>query len=425
MLIQNLINNSKQSSGLKSARFLDSTTPLFSQFGRNIYASDVVQTCIDRIATECSKLQPRHIRKDNAGKIINLSGDNLNRIFKFAPNELMSTRDFIEKVIWLLYLNYNAFIYPTYEIYYDARGNQQTNYTGFYPLNPTQVEFLQDQANKLFARMTFGSGQQYTLAYSDLIHLRKKFSVNDVMGGGLNGQPDNSALLKTLEINDTMLQGIGKAIKASFSIRGIIKIATLMDDDKQKAERAAFEQKMADNESGILPVDLKGDFTPITIDPKLIDSTTLEFVEKKILRWYGVSLPILNNDFSDDQYQAFYNSTLEPIVIGLGQSFSGCLFTPTEQSYNNEIVFYNRRLELMDVKNKLAILDGLGNRGALTNNELLALFGIEPYEGGDRRFVSLNYIDADIANEYQLARAGIDSQTPNGTGGNNGNGQKK
>ena len=51
------------------------------------------------------------------------------------------------------------------------------------------------------------------------------------MGGGANGQPDNSALLKTLSINDTALQGIGKAIKSSLAINGILKINTMMDTE--------------------------------------------------------------------------------------------------------------------------------------------------------------------------------------------------
>lgn len=92
------------------AKFLNNTTPIFSQFGRNIYASDVVQMCIDCIAQECSKLQPRHIIRTAAGPIT--KDDSLNKLFCFAPNPLMTTRDFLEKITWNLFLNYNSFIYP-------------------------------------------------------------------------------------------------------------------------------------------------------------------------------------------------------------------------------------------------------------------------------------------------------------------------
>ncbi|NBI27485.1 phage portal protein, partial [Chengkuizengella sp. YPA3-1-1] len=105
----------KNNKYIQQAKLLNGYTPIFSQFGTDIYASDVVQSAIDCIATECSKLQPKHIRMDGNDMQTIVKGS-INRLFKFSPNELMTTRDFIEKVIWLLYMNYNAFIYPTYDL---------------------------------------------------------------------------------------------------------------------------------------------------------------------------------------------------------------------------------------------------------------------------------------------------------------------
>lgn len=406
MLIQSLMSNRETNRQLQYAKLLDGYSPIFSQFGQNIYTSDVVQMCIDVIATECSKLQPKHIRTDRNGMQANVNSS-INRLFKFAPNELMTTSDFIEKIIWLLYMNYNAFIYPAYEIKVDNRGNEVRYYTGFYPLNPTQVDFLQDASGKLFVKLWFANSDKFTLAYSNLIHLRKKFSVNDIMGGGMNGQPDNQALLKVLQINDTVLQGLEKAIKTSLTIRGIIKINTLLDDEKQQKERQKFEDAISSSQSGLLPLDLKGDYIDLKPDPKLIDKDTLEFLQSKVLNYYGVSVPILSGDFDDEQYQAFYEKTLEPVIISLGQAFSKCLFSTRELEVGNEIVFYPQKLLFTNTKNKIAVADILGNRGALTNNELLSLFGYPPYEGGDVRNMSLNYIDTGLASEYQMKRAGM------------------
>lgn len=268
--IKNIFTSKPDRRQMQYAKFLDGGYPIFSQFGQNIYASDVVQTCIDVIATECSKLMPRHIRTDKNGMQTTVSSS-LNRLFKFAPNELMTTKDFLEKIIWILEMNCNAFIYPVYETNFDSQGKPYINYAAFFPLDPRQVDFVQDSTGKLFVDLRFESGDNVILAYSDVIHLRKKFSVNSIMGGGRNGQPDNAALLKVLDINDIVLQGIGKAIKTSLSVRGILKINTMLDDEKQQAERDRFEAKIASGKTGILPMDLKGDYTPITPDPKLID----------------------------------------------------------------------------------------------------------------------------------------------------------
>lgn len=396
------------------AKFMEGFAPIFSQFGHNVYASDVVQMCIDVIATECSKLRPKHIRSEESTATTKLTipKSRINRLLRIAPNDLMTTKDFLEKIIWQLYMNYNCFIYPTYTML-----NGRREYTGFYPLNPTSVTFIQDAADKLLVKLDFAGGESITVPYADIIHLRKKFSMNEIMGGGIDGQPDNAALLSVLQTNDIVLQGIGKAIKTSLAIRGIIKINTMADNEAQQAERARFEALMQAGNSGILPVDLKGDFTPINPDPKMIDKDTMTFLQDKILNYYGVSWPILSGDFSDEQYQAFYEKTLEPLIISLGQAFSKCLFTATELDFGNEIEFYPQKLLFTNVKNKIAVADILGNRGALTNNMLLEMFGYPPYEGGEQRYMSLNYVDVVIANEYQMTRAKVSGTLPTASGG--------
>lgn len=391
---------------MQQARMLNGYSPIFSQFGEDVFASDVVQMCVDVIATECSKLQPKHIRIGNNG-MQHIVRSSINRLFKFAPNEIMTTRDFLEKVIWLLYMNYNAFIYPMYELKDDGRGNQTREYVGFYPLNPTGVTFLQDQSNRLFIEMAFGNGDKYTLAYSDVIHLRKKFSSNDIMGGGAFGKPDNRALLKVLSINDSLMQGLEKGMKASMSIRGIIKINTMLETEDQKKERIRFEQNIADAKSGIVPIDMKSDYIPIEANPKLVDKETLDFLDQKVLRHYGVSLPILTGDFDDEQYQAFYEKTLEPLLISLGQAFSKTIFTTRELDVGNEIIFYQREMMYLSTNAKMNLLKTAGEQGLLTDNQKLALLGYPPIPGGEKRTMSLNYIDVNLANAYQMSKKNI------------------
>jgi phage portal protein BeeE len=265
---------------------------------------------------------------------------------------------------------------------------------------------LQDESNAFFVELQFSSGMKFTLPYGDLIHLRKKFSVNEIMGGGLNGQPDNAAILKVLQINDTVLQGLDKAIKTSFSVRGILKIQTMLDDEKQQAERKRFETAMNNSESGILPMDMKGEYVDIKVDPKIIDKDTMQFLQDKILNFYGVSIPILSGDFDDEQYQAFYEKTLEPIIISLGQAFSKTVFSNRELDVGNEIVFYQKDMMYLSTKAKLDLLKTAGEQGLLTDNQKLAILGYPPIDGGDKRTISLNYIDVNLAADYQLKRAG-------------------
>lgn len=420
MLLQNLMKNNQASKNLQYAKMLDGSYPAFSQFGQNIYVSDIVQMCIDVIATELSKLQPKHIYTDSKG-IQQIPKSSINRLFKFAPNELMTTSEFIEKNTWLLHMNYNNFVLPVYETVTDGNGKKARYYTSLYPLNPRQVDFLQDTTGKLFVKFYFSNGQNYTLPYSDVKHTRKKYSVNDFMGGGYNGQPDNAALTKVLGINDTVLEGIGKAVKSSLSIRGIIKINTMMDDAGQQKERKRLEDAIKNGESGIIPMDLKGDYTPLTVDPKLIDKDTMQFLQDKVLNWYGVSWPILSGKYTDEEYQAFYEKALEPIVIRESQAYSKTIFTQRELDVGNEIAFYQKDMMYLSTNAKLNLLKTAGEQGLLTDDQKLAILGYPPLAdgSGNRRTQSLNYIDVSLINKYQLK--GVSNSS--GNGGNN-NGQE-
>ena len=85
-------------------------------FGTNISQSDVVKVCIDRIATHCSKLKMRYIKDLGNGSQTEKKGD-ISFILKYRPNELMTPSQFIYKVVSLMVLNDNAFVYPLYDKY--------------------------------------------------------------------------------------------------------------------------------------------------------------------------------------------------------------------------------------------------------------------------------------------------------------------
>lgn len=385
------------------AKMMNGCIPVFNSFGEDIYASDVVQNAIRCITTEMSKLNPRHIRTDNITGLETVVNSDIGRLLKFGPNPLMTTSDFLEKITYLREINKNVYIYPTFRKIPLGNGSYKREYTGLWPLNPQEVDYLEDEKGRLFIRFYFTDGEPYTFPYEDIIHWRKDFTANDFVGGDGNGRPNNDALLKLLKVQDVIIQGLDKGVKAGLTIRGVLKINTMMDDEEQKKEREKFESKMMDMQAGILPIDLKSDYTPITIDPKLIDKDTIEFIDKRVLANYGVSIKIFNGDFTEEEYQAFYEKTLEPMIISLGRAFSK-LFTQRELEVGNEIIFYNQGLMFMNTKNKIAAVDILSRIGTLTDNQILAVFGYPPFEGGNIRNKSLNYINREIADVYQLSK---------------------
>ena len=356
----------------KYAQMLNGYTPIFSQFGQDIYASDVVQQAISCLVTELTKANPYHIKKYGSD-LVPVENSEIQRLLE-EPNERMTQTDFFEKVYWQLFLNYNAFIVPTY--YRDNKGNKK--YTGLYPIQPIDVTFLQDSEGKLGIQFKFINGYETILAYTDVIHIKYRYSVNEFMGGNEKGQPDNKALLKTLELNHTLLQGVAKALKSSFSINGVIKYNTLMDDGKMEENIKNMEKRLANNESGFLPLDIKGEYIPLQNKIQLVDATTLKFIDEKILRNFGVSLPILTGDYTKAQYEAFYQKSLEPILKRTGESFTMSMFSVREKGFGNKIMMYPHELIFMDTSQKIELFDLLVDSASCYKNELRTAFGMRP-----------------------------------------------
>ena len=384
----------------KWAQMLNGYTPIFSQFGTNIYASDVVQQAVKCIVDEMKKLNPTHIRYNRndpvpvSGTIQTLLND---------PNPVMTTSEFLEKITWLLLLNYNAFILPTYYIYTNKDGTQVRVYDGLYPLKPTFVEFIEDESNRLYVKMRFENNFETTIPYSDLIHIKYNYSVNEYMGGDVSGQPDHKPVLDTLQLNQTLLEGVAKAMKASYAVNGVVKYNTMLDDGKTEAAMQELETKLRNSESGFLALDLKSEFTPLERSTQLVDEATLKFIDEKILRNWGVPLSILTGDYTKEQYAAFYQKTLEPLIISISQAFTKKLFTRRERAFGNEIRLYPKDLIFMTVDQTLEMVNMLSNTGSIYENEKRVAFGLQPLpELEDKRYMSLNWVDVDIANQYQM-----------------------
>ena len=376
--------------------------PIYSQYGTNIYAFDTVQQACKCIVDEIKKLNPTHIRVVNNDPVP--QPDSTVQKVLNDPNPLMTTTEFLEKVTWLLLLNYNVFIIPTYYTWVDEKtGAVRRYYEALYPVKPIEVDFIEDASDTLYVTFRFGNGETTTVPYDDVIHIRYNFAVNPYMGGDEFGQPNTKAIMDTVNLDRDLLQGVAKAMKASYAVNGVVKYNTLLDKDSMNAALADLENKLRNNESGFLPIDLKADFVPLEHKSALVDKPTLEFVDSKLLRNWRVPLEILQGNFNKEQYEAFYQACLEGIIIAYSQAFTKKMFTDRERSFGNKIQFYAEELVFMTVQQKLDMINILSPTGAMFENEKRAALGLRPLpELEGQRYMSLNWIDAKNAAQYQV-----------------------
>ena len=151
---------------------------------------------------------------------------------------------------------------------------------------------------------------------------------------------------------------------------------------------------------------MAGDFQPVTTKTAEIPEKTLQFLKSIIRERYGVSDAIISGDYGDEQHSAFYETCLEGFIEEFQQAFSSVLFTAREQDVGHRIKCYYKKVEYFSTANKIQLATIARDTGLMTVNQMAEMFGIEPFEGGDRRLQSLNYVNTELIDTYQLQGKG-------------------
>lgn len=359
-------------------RLINDYNAVFTSFNGNLYDSDVVRSCIDSIARNAGKLNITH-----------QGSAPFNKAILYAPNSFMSTYDFIYKVVSMLYTKNNVFI----EIKKVAG-----RVIELIPINYTQCEFSKDGK---FVYFTLMDGNKVYEEYSNLIHLRRHYNDKD-----LYGSETTTPLNPTLEVINTANQGIINAVKSSARLRGLLKFTQSLRPEDLRKQRDEFTQDYlgADNDGGIAALDAKAEFQELKSDIKMVDDKQMGVIRENVYNYFGVNDKIIKSNYSEDEYNAFYSNVIEPIAVQMSLEFTRKIFTDTEISHGNRVVFSAERLTFANNATKSSLINTLLPLGVISINEARTILELAPIDEGDRHLVSLNYVDLSKANEYQLGK---------------------
>lgn len=364
-------------------------TPTFTAWSGDAYANDIFRGGVDAIARNAAKLKGSHVLtfSDHSraeGKC------SINRLLQVEPNPYMTAYDMLYRLTTHYYLYNNAFAV----ISRGANGQP----VALFPVRATQAEFYQDATGTLYVKLYFPNGRDYTFLYSDVIHLKRHFNSNDLLGD------PNDALTPALELAHTENEGIVNGIKSGVTLRGILHFTQILAPEKLQEQKDRFVKDFLslENTGGVAATDQQSTFEPIESKPVVIDAAQMGMTRTKIYNYLGISEAIVNSSYTDDQWAAFYESVIEPLAQLMGEEFTRKLFSSREQAFGNSVLFESGRLQIISNSAKITMLKELMPMGLLTVNQALDILNLPSVPDGDRRIQSLNYVDQALAAEYQL-----------------------
>ena len=139
-------------------------------------------------------------------------------------------------------------------------------------------------------------------------------------------------------------------------------------------------------------------------EPTFINPIQAKAIKERVYDYYHISEAVIQSKYKEDEWGAFYESTIEPIAIQMSLEFTEKILTDREKELGQEIMFEANRLQYASNKTKIELIKTLMPLGMLSINEGREVFNMTPIAGehGDKRLISLNFVDAEKQNEYQV-----------------------
>lgn len=349
--------------------------PVFTTPNGKLYEEALTRACVEKFASLASKLKP---------EVVGSAKPKVQRAIKTSPNSFMSWPTFIGRVATILLNDTTAAIVPSF--------TDRMEVNGVFPLKFETCEIV-EYAGKAWARFYVASGDTLAIELENICLLTRFQYESDFFGSG------NSALTPTLNLLDYQQQANEQAIKNGSRIQFIGQVTSMVhpEDLEKKRDKFSEENLSSANTSGLLLYDQT--FNSLQqVEPQsyTVDADEMERIEKNCFNYFGVNESILQSDYSEEQFGAYYESQIEPFAVQLGEGLTRMLYSQRERSAGNQITFSANRLEYASNASKRNMIRDMLDRRVMTINEAREILQLPPVPGGDVFIERGEYVDFDL-----------------------------
>ena len=385
-LFSKIFKSQSEESTSDSFEIVNSESSSFSLFSGDPYENIIYRSGVDSIAKHGAKLLPIHVVKNGE------SSERLNKLLQLKPNPINTTYDVLYKTFTHLFLHNNAYIF----IERDIEGQP----IALYPIDCSNAQFGHTEDNEIYVKFHMKNDTHYLLPYKDIIHIKRYYNSNAITGDS------NNSIQSTLQTATVQQEGLEKTIGMSVNVRGILKFTGIHNKDELRRKVEQFKQDYfnINNNGGVLASDTSYEYMPLEAKPISIDKEQLEFIENRIYNSLGINKTIVDGTYTEEQFNSFFESVIEPVSIQLSSEFTKKMFTDYELEFGHSIVFESKRLNFSNLQTRINMIAQVQSYGIFTINEAREMLNLPllDSEEGNKRYQTLNIVTTDIAEQYQL-----------------------
>lgn len=377
------------------------SAPSFSAWDGSLYEMAQTRAIVERIASSCSKLKPEFVTPEGR----DWANPRVQRLFDTWPNDDMTWPDFLRRLATILYTDTTAYVIPQLDA--------DNRVIGLYPLKPASADVVEYEGEPYIVfHMLNGDTQAFEFYQVGILTRFQLYS--DIFGG------KNVPLTSTLRLMDAQRQAEELALKNGARIRFIGKLVGLVRPEQMDAKREKFGEANLGprNTSGMMVYDNTWEtIQQINEQHYTIDEAEMARIDKMLYTYFGINEAILTNNYTEEQWGAFYEGCIEPFAIMLGEQLTKMLVSRIARRHGNHVMFSSSYLEYATPESKRKVINDGIDRGILTVNQALDILQLPHIKGGDVRMIRGEYYMVDEDNNIVAESGGHNSNNGSETGG--------
>lgn len=337
------------------------SVPYITTWNGAMYKQVLVRSVIERFAVACSKLKP---------EIKGTARPRIRRAIETSPNEFQTWPQFLHRCATLYMNDTTICVVPEYK----PGTNLQT---GFYPIPLAAAEVV-DYNGEFWLRWTATDGDVRAIELKYVAIVNRFQYRSDWFG-------DGNILASTLTMLKAQEEAQKQSLNDSAQVRFIGALnGNVREEDQDKKRKRFAEQNLSDaNDTPLMVYDNTfSSIEQLKAQNWTIPTEEMERIENNVFDYFGINRRILQNNYDENAWDAYYEGIIEPFAIALSEAMTQATFTMRERPANR-IMFSSNRMEYASAASKRNVGKDMSDRAIMQVNEIREMLQLPPIEGGD------------------------------------------
>lgn len=354
-------------------------------------------SAVNAHARHLSKIQPRAYLNDEPAQ----SRKYLDRILGLAPNYLMNAPRFWKAVATSYFMDNLSILWLEWDY-----SSWKEPLKGIWPLDTSlnSLQIATDDSGRVVVKFIINGKTEYEWL-ENLVVLQREANISDLFKGR------SKAIDQSIQVLQTSYEGLELSVKTSQFIRFLVLSQTNLSDENVQKRQDEVSKRIFGNKSGIAYFPNAEKVQEVTSNGKWPLAPELDSIKSDIYSYLSITPEIVKGKYTEDEWQAYYESALEPFCAELAAELTTKIFNQTEISLGNRIRIITDPLQTASIRTRISIATAMQKLPMVVPNNIARLLYQPEIEGGDKPQASLNFVKGTEQSKYQTGDPGEDEPT--------------